>query len=360
MSAQTSQNNWNIPPKNLLAAEPALSWLTPWDHATVRPYSYAWSKDLTVRRLAKGGIVTTTALLVWLTGAYPARTGPVVSRETKAKADPLEQVRQRYVAFKGGKKIWGHGIGRKITFTFDDGPHYQTTPRLLDHLDAYGLKATFFINSRRANPFGLGSAKSYSVLEETHRRGHLLANHTHAHPNLRVIPAAKQKVQIDLTDQLIQRVTGVQNFLFRPPYGAMSPYAKRILRKRGSTVVMWNIGSEDDKYFNVSKVLNAVMAKVDRFGGGIILMHDTHFWTIEAVPPIVQAVRVESCVNLARGEEPYEMVGLEYFYKKRGGKTPPRSKVDHRRWLKKRAALIKLCNSQPRAPLPAFIRGESS
>lgn len=309
-------------------------------------------------------------------GAFPAHTGPVVTRKPKAAPAPaprptpeatpeitpaaLEQLRKRYAAFKGGRKIWGHGVGRKITFTFDDGPHYQTTPRLLDHLDAYGLKATFFINSRRANRFGLGSAKSYAALVETHRRGHLVANHTHAHPNLRTIPAAKQKAQIELTDRLIERVIGVPCYLFRPPYGAMAPYAKRLLKKRGSTVVMWNLGSEDDKYFNVSKVLNAIMVKVERHGGGIILMHDTHYWTIEAVPPVIQAVRVESCVNLARGEEPYEMVGLEYFRRNQTGKTVTRSQARHRQWLTKRAALVKLCNSQPRAPLPAFIRGETS
>lgn len=318
------------------------------------------AKDLTVRVLAKGGMVSVAAVLLLFGSAYPGHTGPAVPRTSKAKVESPNQTSSRYAAFKGGRKIWGHGVGRKITFTFDDGPHYQTTPRLLDHLDAYGLKATFFINSRRANPFGLGSAKSYAALLETHRRGHLLANHTHAHPNLRTIPPAKQKRQIELTDRLISRVTGEQSYLFRPPYGAMSPYAKQLLRKQGTTVVMWNLGSEDDKYFNVSKVLNAVMAKVERHGGGIILMHDTHYWTIEAVPPIIQAVRVESCVNLARGEEPYEMVGLKYFWRKRGGGTVPRSRADHRRWLSHRAALVKLCNSQPRAPLPAFIRGESS
>jgi peptidoglycan/xylan/chitin deacetylase (PgdA/CDA1 family) len=300
------------------------------------------------------------AVLLLFGSAYDGRTGPAVNRTPGAKVQLPSRVSSRYAGFKGGRKMWGHGVGRKITFTFDDGPHYQTTPRLLDHLDAFGLKATFFINSRRANRFGLGAAKSYAALVETHRRGHLLANHTHAHPNLRTIPAAKQKRQIELTDQLISRITGEPCYLFRPPYGAMSPYAKGLLHKQGSTVVMWNLGSEDDKYFNVSKVLNAVMVKIERNGGGIILMHDTHYWTIEAVPPIIQAVRVESCVNLARGEEPYEMVGLDYFWKKRGGKTLPRSQAHRQRWLANRAALVKLCNSQPRAPLPAFIRGESS
>ncbi len=298
-------------------------------------------------------------LLLWL-GELPAHPGPVLSGAQGAFVDSLVEVRSRYGAFKGGARIWGNGVGRKIAFTFDDGPNYQTTPRLLDHLDAYGIKATFFINSRRAHPFGLGSAKSYQALLETHRRGHMLGNHTHAHPNLRTIPAAKQKVQIELTDRLIRRVTGADGYLFSPPYGAMSQYASRLLRKRGTTVVMWNIGSEDDKFFNVSKVLNAVMAKLERQGGGIVLMHDTHFWTIEAVPPVVQAVRVESCVNLARGEEPYEVVGLDYFWHKRGGRPAPRSLEARRRWRQKRAALVRLCNGRPKVGLPAFIRGESS
>lgn len=304
--------------------------------------------------------MTLGVVALLLLGQPPALSGPVITRASPPEPDPHERTRTRYEAFKGGRKLWGHGVGRKIAFTFDDGPHYYTTPRLLDHLDRFGVKATFFINSNRSSPWGLVSSKNFRVLQEAHRRGHLIGNHTHSHPQLASLPSAKQRQQIELTDRIIRRVTGVESFLFRPPYGAMSAYSGELLKKRGSTVVMWSVGSEDDKYFNVSKVLNAVMQKLERQGGGVVLMHDTHYWTVESMPPILKAIRIEACKQLARGEEPFEVVGLEYFWVPRQGQKPRRSQANTRAWLTRRAALAKLCRTQPRAPLPAFIRGESS
>jgi peptidoglycan/xylan/chitin deacetylase (PgdA/CDA1 family) len=267
------------------------------------------------------------------------------------------RVRARYAFFEGGRRMWGHGVGRKIVLTFDDGPYYQTTPRLLDHLDAFGVKAAFFVNSRNFDPDGLITGKSYKVLEEIHRRGHLLGNHTHSHPVLPSLTAEKQRKQIRLADRAIERITGAPSTLFRPPYGKLSPFAAKLLKKQGSTVVMWNLGSDDDKDFNVSKVVNNLMRKLERQGGGIILLHDTHYWSIEAVPSLLRAIRVESCKQLAAGEEPYEVTGLQYFHRPRQGarRTSPQ---DHRAWLQRRAALKRLCQTPAQAPVPAFIRGE--
>ena len=304
-----------------------------------------------------------SVLVMLMAGQIPGRTGPAVSRGALPQdvTDPaVKRVQARYAAFKGGRKMWGTGIGRKIAFTFDDGPHYRTTPRLLDHLDVYGVKATFFINSSRANQWGLLTGKSYMAMLETHRRGPLLANHTHAHPHLNATSAEQQRRQIMMTQRMLRRVTGAESFLFRPPYGAMSKFAQNLLQKQGSTVVMWNIGSDDDKMFSVSRVLTNVMEKLRIQGGGILLFHDTHYWTVEAVPHILQAIRIESCKQLARGEEPWEVVGLEYFWEPRGGRKPPPSAAQIEAWSAKRAALRKLCNTQPKVALPAFIRGESS
>lgn len=268
-------------------------------------------------------------------------------------------VRARYDFFLRGRRIWGHGVGRKIALTFDDGPHYQTTPRLLDHLDAFGVKAAFFVNSQRFNPRGLITGKSFAVLEEMHRRGHLIGNHSHSHPNLAASPAEKQRREIEMGDAAIEDLIGTPSTLFRPPFGALPPYSARLLGQRSSTVVMWNLGSDDDKNFNVSKVVNTLMVKLSRQGGGVILMHDTHYWTVEAVPPLLRAIRIESCRYLAEGEEPYEVVGLEYFYQRRRGPARTPSAAEHQAWLGRRAALAETCRKGPEGPLPEFLRGES-
>lgn len=287
-------------------------------------------------------------------GAWPRRGGQRVDLPPEV----LARRRARFARFKGGGRIWGHGIGRKIALTFDDGPNYQTTPRLLDHLDAFGVKATFFVNSQRFNPHGLITGKSYAVLLEEARRGYLVGNHTYSHPLLPSIPPARQRRQIEHTDRAIEAALGVPSYLFRPPYGALSAYAKRLLRNRGTTVVMWNIGSDDDQHFNVAKVVAGIMQKLEILGGGIILMHDTHYWSVEAVVPLLRALRVQSCRFLALGEEPYEVVGLEYFLHSPRRHPVPRSDQDRRAWLRRRAALAASCQRPPRGALPAFLRGE--
>lgn len=285
-------------------------------------------------------------------GALPVAVG---SKGQGAQA----VVQARYDFFKGGRRMWGHGVGRKIALTFDDGPHYQTTPRLLDHLDSFGVKGTFFVNSQRFNRHGLITSKSYAALRETHRRGHLIGNHTHSHPNLPASSVEVQRREIELGDRAIEAVIGIPTFLFRPPFGAMSPFATKLLDERGSVVVMWNLGSEDDKHFNVGKIVNLLMRKIERQGGGIVLLHDTHYWSIEAVPPLLRAIRIASCRLLAEGEEPYEVVGLEYFFLPRQGPAPKPSAADGRAWLARRGELAALCRRQPVGPLPEFLRGDS-
>jgi hypothetical protein len=100
------------------------------------------------------------------------------------------------------------------------------------------------------------------------------------------------------------------------------------------------------------------MKKLAFFGGGIVLMHDTHFWTIEAVPPLLQAIRVEGCKQLAQGEEPYEVVDLDAFWTPRRGHAPAASAAAARAWIERRSEMARRCQAGPQGPLPDFLRGE--
>ena len=88
------------------------------------------------RALVHGGASSATP------AAAAERPAAVPPRRRRAPTASAE-VRARYDRFKGGRRMWGHGVGRKVALTFDDGPHYQTTPRLLDHLDAFLLTQGF-------------------------------------------------------------------------------------------------------------------------------------------------------------------------------------------------------------------------
>ena len=83
-----------------------------------------------------------------------------------------------------GQMVRGQEQPGTITFTFDDGPDHRTTPVLLDQLDRYGVKATFFVNGHRFHHRSAGGVENQAVLRDLHRRGHFIGNHTFSHKDV--------------------------------------------------------------------------------------------------------------------------------------------------------------------------------
>src|SRR5262249_23719318 len=105
---------------------------------------------------------------------------------------------------------------RALALTFDDGPNPATTPALLDLLDRYDARATFFLIGRyvRACP---------DLAAEIARRGHLLGNHTDTHPNLLWLSTSQIFDEFARCALSILRATGQRPTLMRPPYGYRGP-----------------------------------------------------------------------------------------------------------------------------------------
>lgn len=122
---------------------------------------------------------------------------------------------------------------REIALTFDDGPDPEVTPRVLDLLDKAGARATFFCIGRRveAHP---------EIAAEIARRGHLVENHTHTHPNLFAcyLPPALQS-EIKRAQQAIESATGRRPLLFRAPAGLRNPFLDWVLYRTGLRLVTW-------------------------------------------------------------------------------------------------------------------------
>lgn len=123
---------------------------------------------------------------------------------------------------------------RKLALTFDDGPNPKITPKLLDLLDRFKARATFFIIGKHAR-------ECPDLLKETAARGHVLGNHTDAHPNLFWLKPDQVTVELRCCNFSIVAATGAPPRWFRPPFGMRNPWVIPAARELNQRVAMWTL-----------------------------------------------------------------------------------------------------------------------
>lgn len=133
-----------------------------------------------------------------------------------------------------GHTIFRTGQPRKLAITFDDGPNPAITPKLLDLLDRYHAKATFFLVGKYVR-------ESPALAKETAARGHLLGNHTDTHPNLFFCGPGETHTELLRCSEAIHTATWEQPRWFRPPFGFRSPWTIEIALRLGMPTVMWTL-----------------------------------------------------------------------------------------------------------------------
>ena len=168
-----------------------------------------------------------------------------------------------------------------IALTFDDGPGPYTA-HLLDVLDQYGAKATFFL-------IGSKVSSQANVVRNIHARGHQLGNHSWSHPELPKLPVDQIAGEIDRTNDAIKQATGVTPAILRPPYGAVNGVVLEQLRLRGMSSILWSVDTRDWADRNSDIVCSRAVAGAHP--GAIILMHDIHQTSVGAVPCILSALK---------------------------------------------------------------------
>ena len=119
--------------------------------------------------------------------------------------------------------------------------------------------------------------------------GFEIGNHTWSHPDLTRRGSREDADQLSRTSAVIRGATGRQPRLMRPPYGARSGRVDRIARQQGLAEVLWSVDTLDWKHRNVQAVQDAVRRRVRR--GSIVLLHDIHPTTVEAVPGVIAELR---------------------------------------------------------------------
>ncbi len=169
-----------------------------------------------------------------------------------------------------------HVDGPYIALTFDDGPSATLTPKLLDLLAAHHIKATFFV-------IGENVAEHPEIVSRAAREGHEIGNHSWSHPNLGKMSDESVRRQLQQTDDAIKSATGKRPTLMRPPYGSITAREKRWIHDEfGYDIILWDVDPYDWKRPGPA-VVRARILKETR-PGSIVLSHDIHPGTIEAMP----------------------------------------------------------------------------
>jgi peptidoglycan/xylan/chitin deacetylase (PgdA/CDA1 family) len=206
-----------------------------------------------------------TLSLVLGVQAEPTPAKRVATRETRATPE------EPGITFNAV-----HVDGPYIAMTFDDGPSATLTPKLLDLLAAHHIKATFFV-------IGENVAEHPEIVARAAREGHEIGNHSWSHPNFGKMSDESVRHQLQQTDDAIKNATGKHPTLLRPPYGSITAREKRWIHDEfGYDIILWDVDPYDWKRPGPA-VVRARILKETR-PGSIVLSHDIHPGTIEAMP----------------------------------------------------------------------------
>ncbi len=166
--------------------------------------------------------------------------------------------------------------------TFDDGPHPTQTPRLLEMLKQRNIKATFFC-------VGQCVAEYPEIAKRIVAEGHEIANHSWSHPLLSKMSEASVRDQIEKTHQALKQAVGFDVKLFRPPYGGFTERQRTWANAAyGYKIILWDVDTLDWKHHDPAQT-EAIALKESK-AGSIILQHDIHKTTIDAMPATLDAL----------------------------------------------------------------------
>lgn len=173
-----------------------------------------------------------------------------------------------------------HTPSRVIALTFDDGPGAYTD-YLLDLLYKYDVVATFFVMGYEVN-------NRQNTFLRTVELGHEIGNHTWFHENITTLSRSEIILNLQMTEQTIESIAGIQTNLFRPPFGALGQRERNILSEIGYSIIMWSIDPRDWQNRDVTLIYQHVIEQAT--DGDIIILHDIHYTTYRAMYKIIPSL----------------------------------------------------------------------
>lgn len=192
------------------------------------------------------------------------------------------------------ESVWNGTKNRNvIALTFDDGPKPEYVYPILDALDQYGAKATFFL-------VGQESEKNPDLVTRMHDSGHEVANHTYSHIPANKMTSKRALNDIERCNIVLKNITGERPIYFRPAGGVMNQTVAVGMKKLGMRAVFWSVNGEDyvkvssefeipeDNQMMADELAKKVLDKVKP--GTIILLHSSSEQTVRALPVILKGL----------------------------------------------------------------------
>lgn len=175
-----------------------------------------------------------------------------------------------------------HREDKKIAISFDAAYGDEYTKDILDTLDKYKVKSTFFLVEFWVDKFP-------DQVVEIHKRGHEIGNHSATHPNMSTLSKEQMIKELNSTGQRIYELTNEEPFLFRPPYGDYNDLLIQTCREIGYYPIQWDIDSLDWKELGVQPVVDTVIRNVD--SGSIVLFHNNAKYIRDYLPIVIERLQ---------------------------------------------------------------------
>ena len=225
-----------------------------------------------------GDIVTTPLPDSGVPQPEQQTSAPVEQTESPEKKPTLEET-------------W---TGRKVYLTFDDGPSIYTT-KILDILDDYNVKATFFV-------LGKDDPQSIELMQDIYERGHTIGRHSYSHKYTEMYASEDAFAQdYQKLYTFLKEKVGVESFCYRFPGGSSNTISKidmkefaAYLEEQGVKFHDWNISSGDGApvALTTEQIKENVLKDLEKYNSAVVLMHDSaeKGSTVDALPEIIEAI----------------------------------------------------------------------
>lgn len=166
-----------------------------------------------------------------------------------------------------------------IALTFDDGPHPEFTPMVLELLQKFDAKATFFL-------IGKNVEKYPDLVKDIVNKGHIIGNHSYKHSNNYGFLSTNSLISdLNKNKQLIYDTVGLKMKFFRPPFGVTNPKITKAILSLKLKTFGWSIRTYDTTAKKTEVIVSRVKAKLKK--GEVILMHDTSKKSVEALDKVL-------------------------------------------------------------------------
>ena len=219
-------------------------------------------------------------VLLWVRlGKRPARG------ETASAMVQVENYELNVLPMKG-RELPVYGVGRgddRIALTIDAAWDADKTPFILDTLDKYGVKATFFL-------CGVWVKQYPDFVKEIARHGHEIGNHSLTHPHMSRMDAIAIQKELKDLDDMLEELTGRRSTLFRPPFGEYNDTVIQAAREAGYQVIQWSRDTVDWKQDRSAQtILDGVLKKLQ--SGDIILCHNNGYKIETYLPVLIETAQ---------------------------------------------------------------------